>query len=110
MQEFKPLGFKLVRHVGDAGGVAARPVEVRDDTKFDRVTSHAKNDWNRAGQSFGGKCRNPPGRGDDGHPAANEIGCQFRQSAEIVLRPPEFDRQVAALDVTHFAQTFAEYR
>jgi hypothetical protein len=77
---------------------------------LDRVPSIGKNDWNRAGQSLGSEWRSRAASGDDGHPTAYQVGRQFRQTAEVVLRPAKFDCHVAALDVTHFAQAFAECR
>ena len=40
-----------------------------------------------------------PARDDDGHPPADQIGRQLRQSTVIITRPTEFDCYVAALDV-----------
>src|SRR5262249_13158818 len=46
--------------------------------------------------------------GDEGDLAANEVGCQFRQAIDVVMRPPEFDGHVLALDVAALAQSLAE--
>src|SRR5262249_6732941 len=41
---------------------------------------------------------------------ANQIGRQFRQPTDLIVRPPIFDRYVLALNVAHFTQTSAEWR
>src|SRR5262249_50080431 len=46
--------------------------------------------------------------GNHGHSLTNEISRQFRQPTRVILGPAEFDRNVAALDVPHFAQALAE--
>src|SRR5262249_43342201 len=52
--------------------------------------------------------RHAEGSGDEADPAANEVGCQFRQALHVVMRPPEFDGHVLALDVAALAQSLAE--
>ena len=49
-------------------------------------------------------------RDDDGHPPADQIGCQVRQPVVLSVRPAVFDRDVMALDKAGLAQTFAERR
>jgi hypothetical protein len=40
----------------------------------------------------------------------NQIGRQFRQSVDFIVRPAVFDRHIAALDVPGFTQPFAKCR
>jgi hypothetical protein len=109
VQEPDPLWHKLVRHEADAGDVAARPIEAGNKTKLDRVSANAKNDRNRRGRCFGRKwhCR-AARRGDDGHPAADQIGRQFRQPIDFIVRQAVFDRHVLALNIANFAQALTE--
>src|SRR5262249_4123259 len=58
--------------------------------------------------SFGGKCTNKRRGEDQPHPSANQIGGQFRQSLIGVKAPPIFNRHIAALGESTFAQAFAE--
>src|SRR5262249_53860848 len=57
---------------------------------------------------FGGERSRGTGRRDYLHLAMNQIGYQCRQSVVLPLRPPPFDRYVAALNVTGFAQPLAK--
>jgi hypothetical protein len=54
--------------------------------------------------------RRRAGRGDDGYPAANQIGHKLRQPIFVVLCPTVFDRHVAAVDVTSFSQAIKKSR
>jgi hypothetical protein len=44
----------------------------------------------------------------DGNPLADQIGGEFRQPIGLIVRRAVFDRQIAAFNVAHFAQPFAE--
>ena len=111
VQEPEPLCRELHIHGADTGDVAARPVEAGDETSLDRVAAGAEDDRNCRGRGFGRECRWHAARcGDDGHPAADQIGRQFRQSIVLTLCPAVFDRDVLAFDVAGFAQPFAECR
>src|SRR5262249_36772548 len=46
-QDSKPLCCNLHVHVGDAGDVAARPIEAGDEAHLDRVAGGVENNWNR---------------------------------------------------------------
>ena len=48
------------------------------------------------------------GRGDHGHLTADQVGHQRRQPIVLALQPVVLDRHVLALDVTGFAEAFAE--
>jgi hypothetical protein len=91
------------------GRVAARPGEAVDKTKLDRVITNAEDDRDRPCRSFGRK-RGPAagGRGDHGHPTADEVSRQFRQGIEFALQPVVFDHHILAFDVAGFAKPFAE--
>ena len=48
------------------------------------------------------------GRDDHGDLSANQIGCQRRQSIELILGPAVFDRHVLALDIAGVLQALAK--
>src|SRR5262249_26511643 len=101
--------YQLVAHGVDTGDVAARSAEALDKAELDRVQAEAEDDRNRRGCGFGRERRGRAARcGDDSHPAADEIGYQFRNSGKVVLCPAVFDRYVLTLDVAGFAQSFAK--
>ena len=109
MQELEPLCGKLHAEIGNAGDIATGPVEACDEAGLHRVAGGAKHDRDRRRCVLGCKCRrHAEGRGDEGDLAANEVGCQFRQAIGVVMRPPEFDGHVLALDVAALAQSLAE--
>jgi len=65
--------------LGDAGDVAARPVEARDQTQLDRVGARAEDNRNCRGRPLG--CERGVGatdRGDGGDPAIDQLGRQFQ--------------------------------
>jgi hypothetical protein len=89
--------------------VAARSVQAGDKTSFDRITSGAKNDRNGPARSLDRHCRGRAlWRHNYGHSTVNQIGGQFRQALIDIVRPAEFDRDIAAFDEAGFAQTSAE--
>jgi len=109
MQKPQPLCSKRHAEIGNAGDVATGPVEACDEAGLHRVAGGAKHDRDRRRCVLGCKCRrHAEGRGDEGDLAANEVGCQFRQAIGVVMRPPEFDGQVLALDVAALAESLAE--
>src|SRR5262249_169325 len=58
---------------------------------------------------FGRECRRcEVWRDDDGYPAADQIGRQFRQPIIVIVRPEVFDGHVLALDIASFAEPFSE--
>src|SRR5262249_23361392 len=85
------------------------PVKVCDEAGLHGVAGGAEHDRDRRRCALGCECRrHAEGRGDEGDSAANEVGCQFRQAIGVVMRPPELDGQVLALDVAALAQSLAE--
>jgi hypothetical protein len=111
MQDSKPLGPKLHVHIADTGKVAAGPIEAGDETNLNRVCAATKDNRNGRSRGFGRERRRDVSRRDDGgHPPADQIGRQFRQLSGFVLSPAILDRQAPTLDVTGFAQSYAESR
>ena len=111
MQEPQPLSHHLLDEEIDAGCVAARPSEAGDKTKLDRVIADAEHDRDRCGCSFGRDRSHRAGwRGDHGHTTADQVRYQRRQAIVLTLQPVVLDRYVPALDITVFANPFAEAR
>ena len=108
MQEPQPLGHHLRVEKIDAGRVAARPGETGDKTQLDRVFADAEDDRDRRCCSFGRERGRVAGRGDHGHPAADQISHQCRQAIVLALQPVVLDRHVLAVDVAGFVEAFAE--
>jgi hypothetical protein len=102
MQEPKPLDPKPDPRVHgvDAGDVAARSAEARDNAGFDRVDASQEDDGDRSGRSLGGKCR--PKRRNDGNPTTDQIGRQFRQPRVFIVRPSVFNGDIAMFDEAQF--------
>src|SRR6516165_3957527 len=111
MQDSKPLSPKLHVHIADTGKVATGPIEAGDETNLDRVGAATKDDRNGRSRGFRRERRRDVSRrDDDGHPPADQIGRQFRQPSGFVLSPAILDRQAPTLDITGFAQSYAESR
>src|SRR5262249_23611426 len=109
VQGAEPLSPDLHAHEADTGDVAARLVEAGDETSLDRIEAAAEDDRNGRGRGFGRECRRyEVWRDDDGYPAADQIGRQFRQPIIVIVRPEVFDGHVLALDIASFAEPFSE--
>src|SRR5262249_54589324 len=107
--EPESFGPKLSAHRADTRDVATWPVEAGDKPRFNRVPPTTEDD--RDGVSCGfshHSCGRAARCGDDSYAHANQIGCQFRQAIILIVRPSVFDGHVAALNITRFAQSFAE--
>src|SRR5205814_4090326 len=69
-----------------AGEVAARPIEAGDEAGLDRISAVQENDRDRRGRGFGSeRGRRAAGYAYDGHPAADQIGHQFRQPIAVIV-------------------------
>src|SRR4029077_4887669 len=109
MQKPKPLGPKLRVQGAETRDIAAWTVEAGDKTNFDRIRPDAEDDRNGRGRGFGRKCRRRAARcGDYGHSAVYQIGGQFRQASVVIVPKAKFDRHVAALGKTGFAEALTE--
>jgi hypothetical protein len=79
--------------------VAARPGEVGDEPKPDRVYSDDEDDGDRRGCRLGRQRRSgTSGHHDHGNLPANQFGRQRRQPIELIVGRAVFDRHVLALD------------
>src|SRR6516225_4200078 len=108
MQEPQSFGHHFIGKEINASGVAARPGEVDDKTKLNRVFTDTEDDRDACCRSFGckrGCCAN---RGDHGHLSADQVGHQCRQAIVLGLQPVVLDRHVLAFDVAGFVEAFAK--
>jgi hypothetical protein len=87
-QELQALRCQLdIEHI-DAGQVAAGPGEAGDKTKPDRILADHEDDGDRRGRCLGRDRRRGARAGNDhGDPAANQVGCQLRQTIHLALGP-----------------------
>src|SRR5215471_7575451 len=92
----------------NASGVAARPGEVGDKTKLNRVFTDTEDDRDACCRSFGCKRGCGANRGDHGHLSADQVGHQCRQAIVLSLQPVVLDRHVLAFDVAGFIEAFAK--
>src|SRR6516165_7226439 len=110
-QEFESFAYQLDGFEANSGCVAARSIEALGETNCNRVTASREDNRNGRGRSFGRKCRGRAAwRGDHGHPAANQISCQFGKPIDLSRRPAEFDGDILALNKASFVQALAECR
>src|SRR5262245_16917157 len=90
--------------------VPAGPIKAGDEAKPDWVVAGNEDDRYRRCRRLG---REPgvdaPGRRNDGHLTANQIGRQRRQSIVLTLRPAVIDRRILTFDVTAFLEALVEY-
>jgi hypothetical protein len=80
-----------------------------DKTGRNRVAIEDADNGNRPRCTLGRERRHRAARrGDHGHPTADQIGREYRQSVILTFCPAIFDRHVLADDVTALAQTPTE--
>ncbi len=109
MQELQPLWNQLDDKKGHAGHVATRPGETGDESPRDGIAAAGEDDRDRRGRRLGGADHDVAAARDDHlRLAADQISRQFRQPIIMALRPAEFDRQVAPLDIAGFVQCRAK--
>jgi hypothetical protein len=96
---------KAQGEVADAGDIAARTIEARDQAKPDGVGALGKDNGNARGSRLGGKRRSDPAGGrDQRRRKANQIGHQSRQPAVVAFGPAIFDFGGLAIDIAGIAQ------
>jgi hypothetical protein len=94
-QQLKALWAQLTGKDGDACGIAARPVEARDELLLDWVAAAAEHDWNCRGRGLSGECCSGGSGDDNGRPTTNPIG---REPLAVAL--VRWPSQVAAASLT----------
>ena len=94
-QQLEALCYQFAGEIVDAGRVAARTGEARDETERDGVLVHGEDNGDRVGGRLGRQCRRcSDGRDHHGDVAVNQIGGQRRQSIIVVLCPAILDGDV----------------
>src|SRR5207237_2379468 len=92
----------------EACDVAFGPIEARHKSLFDRVLANREDNGNSLGLR---SCRQHGWRtmGENhGHPTADQVGCQRRQSIELTVRPTILDRHIEAIDIAGFFQALPQ--
>jgi hypothetical protein len=79
LEQLQAFSCQLDIHRADSRGIASRPIETGNEANLDRVEGNAEYDRDCRGRGFGRERRWRTARGDDRHPAADQIGGQFRQ-------------------------------
>src|SRR5262249_2294251 len=108
-QQLQPLRRQINCEKSDAGEVAARPGEARDQTAPGRIVPDRKDDGDCRGRRLGRECTQRASACDDhGDVAADQFARQRRQPVQFVVSPAVFDREVLALDIAGVLEALAE--
>ena len=102
-QEFQPFGSGIQKLQAQAGEVAARPGETRDETKGNRISDFGKDDWDRLGGRLGRARRQRANGEDDIRLKPNELVREAWKDLDFVLRAPPLEGNVPAFDVAEIA-------
>ena len=92
--------------MGHTSNVATRPVKAGDEAERDWVNADLEDNRNDRGRRLCRNCRRSAGRSNHGHLTMDQISNHRRQPVGSTLSPAIFDCDVAAIDVTGFAQPF----
>src|SRR5262249_59570278 len=92
----------------ETGRIASRPRKACNKTQLHWILADAEDDRNRRGRSFGRKRGSIGERDDHGHATAHEIRHERRQTIVLAIQPVVLNHYVLPLDVTGFAEGFAE--
>jgi hypothetical protein len=95
----------------DAGHIAARSIEARDESGFDRIDAAVEHNGNRSGRRLGRLGRGISAKGGNHRDlTANEIRGELRQPLVLVVGPAIFDHRIAAFDHACFVQALPKRR
>ena len=107
-KQLETLGCQFGHHHSDAGQVAARSRETRDEAALDRVPTADEDDRNRGGRVLCRSSRSDCVCCDQVDVACNEVGGQGGQLIKPALRPAIFDRNALSVHEAGFTQSLAE--
>ena len=108
VQQLQPLGDQIgAADKADAGDIAARAVEARDEADPHRIGADCEDD-RRIACDLGCVRRGYAARDNHGYPAANHLGHQSRQPIIVIFGPAVVDGNALALDEAHFSQALPE--
>jgi hypothetical protein len=96
-EKLQPFWGEHVEKICYPRDVAARPVQADDKPGADGILAHREDNRNCRGGGFRRKRSAAIGI-DHGHPAADQVGRQFRHSIVVTLCPAVFDTDIAVLD------------
>src|SRR6516162_3179104 len=102
MQQFQPLRHHRRTERSNAGEIAPRAIEARDEAETDRVFAHVENNRYRGGRLLGRNRGGDTECGDDGYLSAHEVCCQARQCVELPLSEGGLDDDVLAVHDVNF--------
>jgi hypothetical protein len=107
VQKSELLRCKFHLHIIQPGYIAAWPVEAGHKADLNGVYAGTENDWYCCGGGFGGERSLGTARGGNyGNRPTDQIGGQFRQVIQYIVRPSVFDGYVPVLKITALAQAF----
>jgi hypothetical protein len=93
----------LVGEEGRASDIAARPIEVGNDTSLDRVGADREHDGNRRRHRFGRECGWSTAVRNGGYqcnPTLNEFGRKCRKPTVLIISPAGIKRHIVTIDET----------
>src|SRR5262249_19761547 len=100
---------QLRREEVHPGNITTRPVQACNEAKSDWVRSHYKHDRNCSGRRLcHGRRNTAAAREYHVHLTLHQIGSEKWQKVELSARPAVFDRDIPALHIAAFAETFME--
>jgi hypothetical protein len=108
MQQFKSLCRKRGGHVGHAGDVSTRSIEVRDKTCSYGIDSIFKDDRNRRRCGLRRKRGRCAARNNHLHLVPNEIGHECWEAIVAPIRKTMFESYISTFDISTFFQTLHE--
>jgi hypothetical protein len=86
-QQSQPLCIYFSGEIIEAGRIAGRPSEARDEAELDRVFGSDECNWYGLSRSFGRHRGCGPGHGDDADLPTSQVGRQFRKPIEPARQP-----------------------
>ena len=107
VQQPQPLGRRICRYKGYARNIAARPIEVGNQTNSDRVVAGDEYD-RRCSCCRLGNQRGLAVANDHRGLTTDQIGHQPRKPVELTVRKAVFDGDILALDKTGPGQALPE--
>src|SRR5262245_59006771 len=107
MQQLYPLRPYFCGQRRYAREVAARPIEARDISRRDWVVAGVEDDRKGCGRSLCCQDGRRAVRGNHGHLAPDQVGCQRRKLIIWAVCQAIFDRHAAAVDIAGLAQPLA---
>jgi hypothetical protein len=103
VQLAETLGSHIDRGEGHAGDVAARPIEIGNQARSNRIVADYEDDRCRARCRLGGLRRSAVAD-DHRHPTPHQVCRQLRQPILLPVRPAVLHRDILAIDEARLLQ------